>query len=219
MRWEQLFSDLDAWFDELADAEMMAELADRERAAAGAISVVERMGGAIGRPLRVRTTAGMAITGALLEIGPDWLLIQEGPGREVLVALTAVTIVEGLAAATGPTVGGVKLRLNLRFALRGIARDRSPVAIVVCGGVGEPTVLHRDHRDGGPGGRGLRRGGAARSVGTAPRRECPIDRPRSTEGCRFHPGTTAGVISQLVEFDLFGRNLRGSPPMPAQFVG
>ena len=139
-----MFSDLDARFDELADAEMMAELADRERAAAGAISVVERMGGAIGRPLRVRTTAGMAITGALLEIGPDWLLIQEGPGREVLVALTAVTIVEGLAAATGPTVGGVKLRLNLRFALRGIARDRSPVAIVVCGGVGEPTGLYTE---------------------------------------------------------------------------
>ncbi len=144
MRWEQLFSDLDARFDELADAEMMAELADRERVAAGAISVVERMGGAIGRPLRVRTTAGMAITGALLEIGPDWLLIQEGPGREVLLALTAVTVVEGLAATTGPTVGGVKLRLNLRFALRGIARDRSPVAIVVCGGVGEPTGLYTE---------------------------------------------------------------------------
>src|ERR1700712_1693379 len=144
MRWEQLFSDLDARCDELADAEMMAELADRERVAAGAISVVERIGGAIGRPLRVRTTAGIAVTGALLEIGPDWLLIQEGPGREVLLALTAVTIVEGLAAATGPAVGGVKLRLNLRFALRGIARDRSPVALVVCGGVGEPMGLYTE---------------------------------------------------------------------------
>jgi hypothetical protein len=144
MRWEQLFSDLDGRFVELADAEMMAELADRERVASGAISVVERIGGAIGRPLRVRTTAGIAVTGALLEIGPDWLLIQEGPGREVLLALTAVTIVEGLAAATGPAVGGVKLRLNLRFALRGIARDRSPVALVVRGGVGEPMGLYTE---------------------------------------------------------------------------
>ncbi len=194
MRWEQLFSDLDARFDELADAEMMAELADRERVAAGAISVVERIGGAIGRPLRVRTTAGIAVTGALLEIGPDWLLIQEGPGREVLLALTAVTIVEGLAAATGPAVGGVKLRLNLRFALRGIARDRSPVALVVCGGVGEPMGLYTEitgtvDRVGG----GLRRGGAARSVGTAPRRERSIGRPGSTGGCRPRPRTTAGV--------------------------
>ena len=144
MRWEQLFSDLDARFDELADAEMMAELADRERVAAGAISVVERIGGAVGRPLRVRTTAGVAVTGPLLEIGPDWLLIQEGPGREVLLALAAVTIVEGLAASTGPVVSGVKLRLNLRFALRGIARDRSPVALVVCGGVGEPMGLYTE---------------------------------------------------------------------------
>ena len=182
MRWEQLFSDLDARFDELADTEMMAELADRERVAAGAIwwSSGSAAPSAVRRP-RVRTTAGIAVTGALLEVGPDWLLIQEGPGREVLLALTAVTVVEGLAAATGPAVGGVKLRLNLRFALRGIARDRSPVALVVCGGVGEPMGLYTEitgtvDRVGG----GLRRGGATRSVGTTPRRERSFGRPCST---------------------------------------
>jgi hypothetical protein len=144
MRWEQLFSDLDARFDDLADGEMMAELADRERVAAGAISMIERIGGAVGRPIRVRTTAGIAVTGTLRKVGPDWLLIQEGPGREALLALPAVTIVEGLSASTGPAVKGVELRLNLRYALRGLARDRSPIALVVCGGVGEPTGLYTE---------------------------------------------------------------------------
>lgn len=141
MRWEQLFNDLDARFDDLADAEMMSELADRQRVAAGTISMVERIGGAVGRQVRVRTIAGITVTGTLLKIGPDWLLLQEGPGREALLSLSATTIVEGLSGATGPAVKGVQLRLDLRHALRGLARDRSPVALVVCGGVGEPTSL------------------------------------------------------------------------------
>ena len=139
MRWEQLFSDLDARFDDLADAEMLAELADRQRVAAGAITVVERVGGALGRPVRIRTTAGVTVTGTLRKVGPDWMLLQEAPGREVVVALRAATIIEGLSAATGPPIAGVELRLNLRHALRGLARDRSPVALVVCGGTGEPS--------------------------------------------------------------------------------
>lgn len=144
MRWEQLFSDLDARFDDLADAEMMMGLADRQRVAAGAISMVERIAGASGRPIRVRTTAGIAVTGTLLEVGPDWLLLQEGPGREVLLSLAATTIVEGLSWETGPALKGVGLRLDLRRALRGLARDRSPVALIVCGGIGEPTSLYTE---------------------------------------------------------------------------
>ncbi|MET3803693.1 hypothetical protein ABIB25_000679 [Nakamurella sp. UYEF19] len=144
MRWEQLFSDLDAQFDNLADAEMLAELADRERVASGAITMVERFGGSIGRPLRLRTTAGIAVTGTIRKAGPDWLLIQEGPGREALVATAALTIVEGLSSATGPAVQGLELRLNLRYALRVLARDRAPIALVVCGGVGEPPGLYTE---------------------------------------------------------------------------
>ncbi len=144
MRWEQLFTDLDAQFDALEDAERRAELGDRERVAAGSISTVERLAGAIGRTIRVRTTVGLAVTGTLAEVGPDWLLIQEAVGREALLASGAVAIVEGLSAATGPAITGVGLRLDLRYALRGIARDRAPVAVVVSGGVGEPISLYTE---------------------------------------------------------------------------
>ena len=144
MRWEQLFRDLEARFDDLADADLMAELADRQRVAAGTISMVERIAGALGRPIRLRTVAGITVTGTLRRVGPDWLLLQEGPGREVVLALRATTIVEGLSAATGVAMTGVERRLNLRHALRGLARDRSPIALVVSGGVGEPAALYTE---------------------------------------------------------------------------
>ncbi len=34
--------------------------------------------------------------------------------------------------------------MNLRHALRGLARDRSPIALVVSGGVGEPAALYTE---------------------------------------------------------------------------
>ena len=138
MRWEQLFNDLDAQFDDLADAQMMAELADRERVALGAVSMRQRIAGAIDRTIRVRTTVGLVVTGRLRKVGPDWLLLQEGVGREALLATAAVTQVEGLSTGSGSPIGGVELRLDLRFVLRGLSRDRSPVAVVVRGG-GDPT--------------------------------------------------------------------------------
>src|ERR1700712_1320842 len=100
MRWEQLFNDLDAQFDDLADAQMMAELADRERVALGAVSMAQRIAGATDRTIRVRTTVGLAVTGRLRQVGPDWLLLQEAVGREALVATAALTQVEGLSSSS-----------------------------------------------------------------------------------------------------------------------
>lgn len=145
MRWEQLFNDLDAQFDDLADEQMMAELADRERVALGAVSMGQRIAGALDRPVRVHTTVGLVVAGRLRKVGPDWLLLQEGVGREALVALSALTQVEGLSTSSGPPMGGVELRLDLRFVLRGLARDRSPVAVVVRGGGGDPPGLYTEN--------------------------------------------------------------------------
>ena len=139
MRWAQLFSDLDAQFDAMADAEMMAELADRERVAVGAVATTQRLAGSVGALVRVRTVVGAAVAGTLRSVGPDWLLLHEAMGRETLLAVSAVAMVEGLSAATAPAATGGQLRLTFRHALRGLVRDRSPVALVVPGGVAEPA--------------------------------------------------------------------------------
>lgn len=134
MRWEQLFADLGAHFADLADAEEMAELADRQRHAAGALTTVQRFAGAIGAEVRIRTRAGRFHRGLLREVGPDWVLLGAQATGEVLVALGAVTAVFGLTSATGPGLSAVAARFDLRLALRGIARDRAPVVIGVSGG-------------------------------------------------------------------------------------
>lgn len=138
MRWEQLFTDLEAQFDALAEAEMMAELADRQRSEFGAVGMVARLVGSIGSPLRIRTSSGSVISGVLRRLGPDWLLIAEAPGREALVPLAGVTVVEGLSAITGQPLGRVAGRLTLRLALRGLVRDRAPVAVTLQGSPGGP---------------------------------------------------------------------------------
>jgi hypothetical protein len=139
VRWEQLFAELEARFDELADAQMMAELADRQRVAAGSVTMVQRFAGALGTTVRLRTQDGAVLGGMVLEVGPDWLLLdQQGPG-ELLVATASVTAVEGLTAATGAPLDQVSRRLDLRLALRGIARDRSPVVVTVTGAAAAET--------------------------------------------------------------------------------
>lgn len=136
MRWDRLFADLEGRFDELADAEAAAELADRERVAIGAIRATQRLAGSLERPIRLRLAGGASIGGVLRSVGPDWLLLTEGQGRDCLVALNAVTAVEGLTAATGPETSAFAVRLDLRRALRGLARDRSPVAVALTGWTG-----------------------------------------------------------------------------------
>ena len=136
MRWEQLFADLEARFDELGDAAAAAESADRERVAIGAVHAQQRLAGAVDQSIRVRLAGGGSLTGVLRTVGPDFLLLAEGRARDCLVAMNAVTAVEGLTAVTGPELTGLAMRLDLRRALRGVVRDRSPVAVALTGWIG-----------------------------------------------------------------------------------
>jgi len=136
MRWDRLFADLEARFDELGDEQGAAERADRERVAIGAVRATQRLSGAIDQPIKVHLAGGATIAGLLRTVGPDWLLLTESASRDALIALAAVTAVEGLTTSTGQELTGLSLRLDLRLALRGLARDRSPVAVALNGSSG-----------------------------------------------------------------------------------
>lgn len=133
MRWEQLFDDIEARFEAMAEADELADVADRRRVEQGAVTMSARLAGALGATVRLGTSIGIVVSGVLASIGPDWALLREGPDRDVLIRLDAVTVVEGLTLSTGRPLTGVALRLDLRRSLRAIARDRSPVAIGVPG--------------------------------------------------------------------------------------
>lgn len=129
VRWDRLFADLEARFDDLADEQAAAEQADRDRVATGAVTVVQRLGGALDRRMRVTVLGGREHEGLLRRVGRDFLLIEDDFGRDLLIALDAVTAVSGLTAGTAPQAPDRPTRLDLRRALRSVARDRAVVAV------------------------------------------------------------------------------------------
>jgi hypothetical protein len=133
MRWQQLFDDLQSQFEAEEAAAERAESASRARAEVGAVRLRERLAGAVGSPVGLDVRGAGRVYGVLTDIGPDWLLLEDDQGREQLVALAVVRTVAGLVRRTAlpEPAGAVRARLDMRRALRGLARDRSAVQVVL----------------------------------------------------------------------------------------
>jgi hypothetical protein len=133
MRWQQLFADLSARFDEEEAAAERGESASRARAEIGAVPLSARLGGALDLPVVLDCRGAGRVAGTLTDVGPDWLLLEDERGVQYLIATAAVRTVGGLGRRTAaPEVpGAVRARLDLRRALRGLARDRSVVQVVL----------------------------------------------------------------------------------------
>jgi hypothetical protein len=136
MRWDGLFADLEAQAAALDQATRAAEVDERTRGEIGTLSVSDRLRAAVGSTVRLQCAGGVVASGLLLRVGPDWVLIDEGGGHEVVVAGWAVLTVRGLRrdVVVPGSVGVVESRLGLRHALRGIARDRSGVRVYLLDG-------------------------------------------------------------------------------------
>ena len=133
MRWQQLFADLQAQFEAEEVALEQAEAGSRMRAEVGAVALGDRLRGASGFPLVLGCRGAGTVAGVLREVGADWLLVEESSARQCLVSLAAVRSVAGLGRRTAAPepAGPVRGRLDLRRALRGLARDRSAVQVVL----------------------------------------------------------------------------------------
>jgi hypothetical protein len=138
MRWQQLFADLTAQFEEAASAERRADVAARARTEAAAVALADRLRGSVAAELALECRGAGWVRGRLTGAGADWALLDDDRGGELLVALSSVRLVSGLSRLTAaPEEGPVRTRLDLRRALRGLARDRSAVLVVLDDG----TVL------------------------------------------------------------------------------
>lgn len=174
MRWEELFADLDGQLAAAQAAELAAEVADRTRREVGQLRLVDRLRPAVGASVSMQA-AGLGTTrGRLLDAGPDWLLIQEDGGGELLLpaaSLLSVTGVGGRAEVPG-SEGEVVRRLDLRWALKGLVRSRSGVQVVLVDGSVLGGTLDRvgaDHVDLAEHAAGeARRAGAVRQVRLVP---------------------------------------------------
>lgn len=131
MRWDALFADLEAQAEALEQVERASEVTERARIKVAAIGLLDRLRPALDSTLRVHCAGAPVLHGVLRRVGPDWLLLDEVVGGEVVVALAAVQGVSGLSRlSTLPdSATVVESRLGLRHVLRGVARDRSAVRI------------------------------------------------------------------------------------------
>jgi len=143
MRWEQLFADLEAQAAEQETVAEQAEEGSRARAEFGRVRLADRLRGSAGQELALGCRGAGQLTGRLVDVGVDWLLLADPQERELLVALAAVASVAGLTTTTAlPADDAVVARaLDLRRALRGLARDRAAVqCLLIDGGVLTGTV-------------------------------------------------------------------------------
>ncbi|TQN41557.1 hypothetical protein FHU33_0926 [Blastococcus colisei] len=179
MRWQQLFDDLQSQFEAEEAAAARAESASRTRAEVGAVRLAERLGGALGFPLVLGVRGAGQVAGTLVDRGPDWLLLEDEQGREQLVALAAVRTVSGLGRRTAvpEPAEGVRARLDLRWALRGLARDRSSVHLVLDDGAAVTGTVDRVGAD---------------YVELA---EHPADAPRRTESVQGVRAVVIGAVA------------------------
>lgn len=145
MRWESLFDDLEAQVEAADQADLEAELRDRARAEQGRLRTVDRLRAAVGSEIDLQLRGGFRERGRLLRVGPDWLLLAPESGRETLVPLAGVLLIGGLgrAALEPGGEGALAARLDLRYVLRGVARDRSRVVLGLDGGLLLPVVVLR----------------------------------------------------------------------------
>lgn len=130
MRWAALFDDLEAQSAALDYAERAAEVEERARGELATLTLADRARASLGAPVRLRVVGAGWVTGRLERVGPDWWLLDDGGGREIVLAGAALCGVAGLGRYATPTRSAVAVRIGLRQVLRGIARDRSAVRVV-----------------------------------------------------------------------------------------
>ena len=145
MRWEQLFADLEAQAGAYEAAAEQAEEPSRARVEYGRLLLADRMRGSVGQQLTLSCRGTGELSGRLVDVGVDWLLLVDGRQRELLVASGAVSAVAGLGALTAPAAveGEVARRLDLRRALRALARDRATVSCLLDDGVALSGTVDR----------------------------------------------------------------------------
>ncbi len=190
VRWEALFADLEMQWEAAEAAELDSELMDRSRREAAHLRLIDRLRPAIGSSLRVGVQAAGresdgVLVGRLTALGVDWMLLREPAAHEVLLPLRCVLWVHGLASLSAQPghEGPLAVRLDLRYVLRGVVRDRSSCSVVLSDGTPVRGTIDRVGAD---------------FVEVAEHPDDEFRRARSVRGVRTIPLAAIGFVRRTV---------------------
>ena len=130
LRWEALFADLEAQLAAQESLDVAAEIAERTRRERALVPFLSRLAGQLGGLTTVDLVSGERLSGELLDLGADWILLGSRihqPGTRHLVVSAAITgVIEPNRRAQDARMAR---RFGLGSALRTLSRDRATVTI------------------------------------------------------------------------------------------
>lgn len=155
MRWEWLFSDLEAQADALERDELEVEVADRALIEQGSVVLMDRLRASVGLHLRCTVIGGQRWQGPLLGYGLDWLSLARSDldgQASVLLPVAALTAVSGLDRRAVPldAVGLVSRRVTIAMALRRLMDNEEFVGVHLHSApavAGRIVLVGRDYLD------------------------------------------------------------------------
>ncbi|CED92467.1 Hypothetical protein AAM4_2635 [Actinomyces succiniciruminis] len=128
MNWDSLLTDLESRFDAERRTNIAAEAADLAEAEIAALHLADRLRGAVGRTVHLRTRGGAAVDGVVRRAEDAFVLLDEGEGIQSLVPLDAVALASPLPGPA-PAPNGHH-RPSLQGALRELARAGTRVRVI-----------------------------------------------------------------------------------------
>lgn len=141
MRWDALFDDLENQMAAGERLDLDSEITERARTEASAVELADRLRGSLGLAISVQLASGSILEGTLSHAGSQALVLDE-PRHQVLVPYSSAVRYTGLSRLAVGEPSRVRQRLGLASALRGLARDRSALAVIVSGGPTGETMFH-----------------------------------------------------------------------------
>ncbi|MET3204400.1 UNVERIFIED_ORG: hypothetical protein ABIB21_001188 [Arthrobacter sp. UYEF13] len=130
MRWDALFSDMEAQFAEGERLALDAEISERARAETASVALADRLRGSLESHVAVHLVCGRVFEGTLSHAGADALVLNE-MRHQVLIPYGAVASYAGLGLVSVAESSQVRRRIGLAHALRGLARDRAELGVTL----------------------------------------------------------------------------------------